>query len=147
MLRRAAALLQNRLGEVVAVSGFYETAAWGNEHQAPFLNQALIVNTKFSKPEDWLAITKQIETECGRAFSERWGPREIDIDILLAEELVYESAFLSIPHPRLHLRRFCLEPATEIAGDWIHPTFGKSIRELLHCCVDELKVTLMESAS
>ena len=86
-----------------------------------------------------------IETEMGRIRGEKMGPRTIDIDILFYNELVYDSVNLTIPHPRLHLRRFVLLPLSEINPLKHHPGLKKTITELLSECKDPLKAEKLNS--
>lgn len=79
---------------------------------------------------------KAIESLLGREDRERWHEREIDIDLLLFGSYIIKSASLTVPHPRMHERKFVLVPAAEIAGDFIHPVFGLSIKEMLEECKD-----------
>ncbi len=124
-------------------SALYETAPWGNEEQPPFLNQALEVSFDNS-PEFFLGQLKKIERDLGRTSSVKWGPRLIDIDILLAGELVYKSLQLTIPHPQLHLRRFALVPLSEIAPEALHPVLRITISEVLEKCEDRLQVNRLQ---
>lgn len=140
MLQTAVAAVSLHLGRVVAVSSIYETAPWGNQQQDLFLNQALMVETEETDPLRWLKAVKDAEQACGRTPSERWGPREIDLDILLAGDLVFQSEQLQIPHPRMQERKFCLMPAAEIAAEWIHPGYQRNLKELLAKCTDPLSV-------
>ena len=126
-------------GPVVHASSIYETEAWGKEDQEPFLNQVLCIQTRLS-PEDLIAGIFRIEEGFGRKREERFGPRLIDIDILLYNDLVVDHPGLTIPHPRMQRRRFVLTPLAEIAPDKVHPVLKKSIRTLLKECDDPLKV-------
>ncbi len=136
---KAKALLAEKVGVILQTSTLYQTAAWGNENQADFLNQAIKVETTL-EPIQLLAIIKNIETQTGRKQREHWGAREIDIDILLIENLIFKNPSLEIPHPQLHNRRFALTPLAEIAGEIIHPVFDKTIVELLNECEDDKAV-------
>jgi 2-amino-4-hydroxy-6-hydroxymethyldihydropteridine diphosphokinase len=134
-IQKAISLLENEIGSILATSSLYETAAWGKEDQADFLNQALCVETNLS-PVNLLHCIKKIEMQIGRKQRGVWSEREIDIDILLLENIVFSSATLTIPHPRLHERNFAIQPLLEIAPDAHHPVFQKSIAEIALSCND-----------
>jgi len=135
ILKSAAGLIEERVGTIRAASSIYETAPWGVLDQPVFLNQVLEVQTELM-PEEVLRIILEIEHELGRIRYERWGARVIDIDMLYFNDLVLDSARLTLPHPRLHERRFTLVPLTEIAPDFLHPLLQKTSRELLDNCTD-----------
>jgi 2-amino-4-hydroxy-6-hydroxymethyldihydropteridine diphosphokinase len=123
----AAVELLNRLPgtQVRRVSSFVETSAVGGPTgQEPFLNAAAGLETMLT-PRVLLERLREIETRLGRARAERWGPRTIDLDILLWGDLQSHDAELTIPHPRMHFRRFVLEPLVEIAADVEHPAGWK----------------------
>lgn len=138
-LGQAIALLREQAGEVVQVSPFYQTAAWGNTGQPDFLNAVAGLKTLLDA-EVLMQRLLTIEQEMGRVRAEKWGPRTIDLDILLYDDLVLESPTLIVPHPQLHLRRFVLEPLSAIAAQAIHPVFRQTIRALLASCPDRLAV-------
>jgi 2-amino-4-hydroxy-6-hydroxymethyldihydropteridine diphosphokinase len=113
-------------------STFYPTTPIGGPAgQKPYLNAVLRVTTSLS-PHELLAVGHNVEQQLGRQRRERWGPRVIDIDILLYDQLLEETAELVLPHPRMALRRFVLAPACEVASDMIHPSTGWTIGKLLH---------------
>jgi 2-amino-4-hydroxy-6-hydroxymethyldihydropteridine diphosphokinase len=124
---------------VLAQSPVYETPAWGYEDQAPFLNMAVKGETDLA-PQALLAHVKRLEAGLGRTPSFRWGPRLIDIDILLYDELVLHSPQLTIPHARLHERAFVLVPLADLAADLVHPLLGQTISQLL-ASVDSAGIT------
>lgn len=108
----------------------YETEPWGVREQPDFINMAIEVETDLP-PDKLLQIVKEIEKEMGRTETYKWGPRIIDIDILLYDDLIYETSDLKIPHPFMHERDFVLRPLSEIAPDKVHPVLNKTISELL----------------
>jgi 2-amino-4-hydroxy-6-hydroxymethyldihydropteridine diphosphokinase len=126
-------------GQLLLVSSIYETAPWGKTDQPDFLNQVLLIQTEFS-PEELLKGILSIEEKGGRKRTVKNAPRTIDIDILFYNDLILEKPGLTIPHPRIAIRRFVLEPLNEISPEYIHPVIGKTIRELLLECKDELGV-------
>ena len=138
-LEKAAQFIGEQAGSIANRSALYETDAWGINDQPPFLNQVLEVSTSLD-PHALLKVVLNIEREMGRSRKEKYGPRTIDIDILLFNDLVLETEGLEIPHPQLHLRRFALTPLAEIAAAVIHPVLKKSIDELLLECPDKLTV-------
>lgn len=120
----------SRMVEVIKVSKIYETEPVGGPPQGKFLDAAAEIKTQLT-PRTLLVLLKKVEQEVGRTPSEiRWGPREIDLDILLFGDLIVDEPDLKIPHPLLHQRSFILEPLCEIAPEVIHPVLKKSIAEL-----------------
>jgi 2-amino-4-hydroxy-6-hydroxymethyldihydropteridine diphosphokinase len=140
-LQRAAAEIDARVGSVVQRSALYETAPWGVQEQPAFLNQALAVVTELA-PEEVLRHLLDIEHELGRVRYERWGARDIDIDMLYYDDLVMDTARLTLPHPRLPERRFALVPLAEIAPELVHPVLRVGTSRLLEQCPDEGEVVL-----
>lgn len=115
---------------VQRVSRFYETEPVGVVHQDLFLNAVLEGETTLS-PKLLLGSLKAIEGDVGRIHREKWGPREIDLDLLLYGDLIVEEPDCVIPHPRLHERDFVLVPLSELNPGLIHPKLNKSIKTLL----------------
>lgn len=143
-------LINNNIGKIIIQSSLYRTAPWYPNTQshsmvashAPFLNRALITVTTL-KPMEVMSALKKIENQLGRLPSEPNGPRLIDIDLLFYEHLIMESEALTIPHPRLHLRRFNLVPLNEIMPWFRHPVYKNTINQLLAECGDDLGVEKM----
>ena len=132
-LRCALAMLNARADlSVVAVSDFIETPPVGGPAgQPPFLNAAAELRTALP-PRELLAALQAVEDHFGRTREVRWGPRTLDLDLLLYGSLVTDGPGLRVPHPRMHERLFVLEPLAQIAPDAVHPTLGKTLRALLH---------------
>src|ERR1051326_7349076 len=113
------------VGRVVSVSSFYETEPVEFTDQGWFLNCAVALETEI-KPEELMMTLLQIERDMGRRRTRSKGPRNIDLDILLSDEVVVDAPELIIPHPAMHQRRFVLEPLVEIAPEAWHPVMKRS---------------------
>ena len=112
------------------IASLYETSPVGGPPGQPtYFNSALRVRTSLA-PAELLAAMLTIEAALGRTRGERWASRRIDIDLLWVDDMVCDDAGLTLPHPRLHERRFVLEPLSEIAGDWVHPRLLVTIASL-----------------
>ncbi len=116
-------------------SAFVCTPPMGESAGDPFLNAAALVETVFP-PLDFLQQLHQVEANCGRKRSIHWGPRTLDLDLLLYGRQAIDSNTLMVPHPALWQRRFVLEPLCEIASDWVHPVLQESIEQLF-CRIDQ----------
>ena len=138
-LRLALERVNEQCGPVVAASLMYETEAWGKDDQPLFLNQALRIETLLT-PRQLLRKVLKIEKVLGRVREEKYGPRVIDIDLLLFNQEVHRYPLLKLPHPELANRRFALTPLAEIAAEVMHPVLKKTIKELLWECKDGLEV-------
>jgi 2-amino-4-hydroxy-6-hydroxymethyldihydropteridine diphosphokinase len=120
---------------IVWASGVYESDSYGNPDQPKFLNACIELETSLAPP-DLLDRVKEVEQRLGRSASEHWGPREIDIDILVYDGLVFSNDRVTVPHPDLEQRRFVLVPLREIAADLVHPVSGLTVEELATACTD-----------
>jgi 2-amino-4-hydroxy-6-hydroxymethyldihydropteridine diphosphokinase len=141
VMHAASDMLEKTVGKITAMSSVYETAPWGVLEQPSFLNQVLELHTTLT-PEEILRLVLEIEHELGRVRYERWGARVIDIDILFFSSEVLDTARLTVPHPRLHERRFTMIPLVEIIPFFMHPVLKKSLSELLTECEDASEVHL-----
>lgn len=136
--------LEERCGTVIDRSAVYETEPWGNEHQPPFLNQVLMLDTMLGARE-LLDNLLAIERQMGRERTEPNGPRLIDIDLLLFNHEVIRQPGLVVPHPRMAGRRFVLQPLSDVAPAYIHPVLRKTLKQLLDECADTLQVKRLEA--
>jgi len=137
----AIAALEADAGRLVAAYARHETPALllpnaPPEWNIPFLNQVIALETELS-PRALLSTVKTIERRLGRTPSERWAPREIDIDILAVADRVVDEPDLTVPHRELHRRRFVLDPWSEIAPEWRHPIHGETVAAMRARLMDE----------
>ena len=145
LIEAATVLIGERIGTVVEASSIYETEPWGEFEEdkdeggaGMFLNRGLLVETEMGA-EEVLHAGQKIEEELGRvrregvrACGERvYCSRTMDVDIIFFNEEVIETEELRVPHPRMHLRRFVLEPLSEIVPEYLHPVLGKTVREMM----------------
>ena len=133
-LRNALAAIDALAGTSLAsASSIYETAPMGQQDQDAYLNMAAKIVTSL-EPLPLVTELQQIEADLGRPAPEHrrhWGPREIDIDVLLFGSKVIKKPGLTVPHPGMHTRWFVLKPLADIAPAVIHPVLGRSIQVLL----------------
>lgn len=138
-LQQATKIIEEQCGSIIARSHIYETAAWGVLDQPSFYNQAFALRTQLA-PELLMQTLLRIEAAIGRQRVVKMGPRTIDLDILLIDDLVLHTPLLTVPHPHLTERRFALTPLAEIAPGLLHPVMHRTIAKLLIDCSDELPV-------
>lgn len=149
LMMQAIALIAQRIGTVSVVSSLYETEPWGFEAEQKFLNQTLVVDTDLDA-QSVLEAALAIEQELGRvrptgdadwqSDDRTYASRPIDIDLIFYNNDVVQTPSLQLPHPRMHLRRFVLQPLAQITPDLMHPKFGKTVRQLLDECTDQGEV-------
>lgn len=134
--------------DVVQTSALYETEPWGVKDQNWFLNVAVEINTTLS-PQDLLVKCNQIESTLGRNrdVEKRWGERTVDIDIVFYGKQIINTDILVVPHTRMHERAFVLVPMLEIAPEFVHPIFNKSMVDLYESLVDVEDVFLYGTRS
>ncbi len=116
---------------VTRLSSIYETEPVGEVDQTPFLNMVAEAGDPLPEPQQVMARLLRIEWLLGRTREVKGGPRTIDLDLLLYGEIESKTEFLILPHPRMHQRRFVLEPLVEIAPHLVHPTLKRGASELL----------------
>ena len=121
--------------KVNLISSYYESSPFGNVKQNNFINAAIKITTE----DDYLTLLKKlknIEQKLGRIKRERWGPREIDLDILFFNDLIFSNEFITLPHQGVIYRDFVLVPLCEIEPELVHPVFNKKVCEF----IDDLKI-------
>lgn len=135
---KAVKLLERQAIRVSKYSSIYISGAWGMEKAPDFYNQVIAIKTNYSASQ-LMQILLETEKKLGREReqTDTYQSRPIDIDILFFNDDLIQNPELEVPHPRLHLRRFVLEPLNEIAPGLIHPTFKKTITQLLEICEDK----------
>ena len=144
---QACQLINNRCGQVMRVSAAYESEPWGFEADEWFLNRVVVLETELD-PECLLSELLGIERELGRVRHPEYSgycSRTADLDILYYGDRIINSATLTVPHPRLHLRRFALVPLCEVAPNLVHPVLQMTQMELLQQCPDDSLVRIMDT--
>ncbi len=120
-------------------SSIYETKPYGVKGQDNFLNAVIKISTSFNLSQLFIFL-KNIEDELGRKSNTKWGPREIDLDLLFFNDIVYSDEKIIIPHKEIELRDFVLTPLCEIAPDLFHPVLNQKISDI---CIDEKNKTII----
>ena len=138
--------LQESSVVVEQVSSLYRTEPVEAPPRPWFTNAVARVRSPF-EPRDLLSICQDIEESQGRQRDYFHSPRAVDLDLLAAGDTLLEGTHLTLPHPRLHLRRFVLVPLLEIAPDWMHPRLGLSVAKLLQGCLDDSVVIRLDALS
>ena len=142
-LQRALELIGREGGEIIAASSVWETEPWGFEADEQFLNMVIVLQTTL-EPKVLIQRFRSIEGRMGRKKSGggKYESRIIDLDILFWDDRVISIPGLEVPHPKLHSRRFVLEPLMEVAPETVHPVTGLTVAEMLEFCEDNSGVRL-----
>jgi 2-amino-4-hydroxy-6-hydroxymethyldihydropteridine diphosphokinase len=142
ILNEAIDEIASKVGKIHLVSSCFETEPWGYMSKNNFINQVISLYTTMT-PDLLLNTLHEIERKFGRhrpSATITYSDRPIDIDILFYNQQVIELPALTIPHGQFHIRRFVLEPMNEIAPDFVHPVYKKTINQLLNVCIDQTMV-------
>ncbi|MAT39503.1 MAG: 2-amino-4-hydroxy-6-hydroxymethyldihydropteridine diphosphokinase [Ectothiorhodospiraceae bacterium] len=143
-LQQATELMSEQEGvELLKASSVYETEPWGEPDQDEYLNCVLKLQSSLEALE-LLHQLKSIEKQIGRKERKKWGPREIDLDILFYGDEIISTDELTVPQENMRVRRFILVPLVEIAPDLKHPEFAQTMNDLLAICPDMGRVKLTE---
>ncbi|MHC1730649.1 MAG: 2-amino-4-hydroxy-6-hydroxymethyldihydropteridine diphosphokinase [Bacteroidales bacterium] len=142
-LGRAMELIGEEAGEITAASSVWESEPWGFDADELFLNMVVVIRTTL-EPARMMQLFRSIEGRMGRKRSGggKYESRIIDLDILLWDNRVITLPGLEVPHPKLHSRRFVLEPLAEVAPEATHPVTGLTVAEMLELCDDRSDVRL-----
>jgi 2-amino-4-hydroxy-6-hydroxymethyldihydropteridine diphosphokinase len=128
------------IGDILAESPIYQSPAWGMEGAPDFLNQVLHVESTLTLTQLMDEIA-ELEEFYGRERSaEGYKSREMDVDVLFYNDEIVEEEGITVPHPRMHMRRFVLKPLSDIAGEFMHPVLKKTVTQLLAACEDTAEV-------
>lgn len=146
-LQSAVQQIRSKCGAVMAVSDVFETEPWGFESSTPFLNCVLVISTHL-QPTELLDVLRHIEQCNGRQRNGSiYASRTLDVDVLFIDSLVLATEHLTVPHPKLHLRRFVLHPLCQVQPYFKHPVLQTSVNKLLEDCQDSSSVKIFASAS
>lgn len=142
-IEKAKFMLSQFVGEDLEESSIYRTEPWGEKDQSYFLNQVIVIDSDI-EPNDVMNTIERIEKLLGKRKETRYGPRTIDIDVLLCDDQIIDNKNLIVPHPRMHKRAFTLIPLAEISDSILHPKLDKTIAELLVECGDTSEVSKVQ---
>jgi 2-amino-4-hydroxy-6-hydroxymethyldihydropteridine diphosphokinase len=143
-LRQALQWIRDEIGEVVRESSLYQTSPWGGIDQPDYLNQVWQIRTRLD-PFRLMSALLELEKRANRERIQRWGARTLDLDLLSYDDYRIRTDFLTLPHPRIQDRNFVLVPFAEIAPEWEHPVFERTIRYLAEHSPDEEVVRKWEA--
>lgn len=132
-------IISDSLTQVEKVSSVYETIPYGVKEQDNFFNAVIKIKSA-RKLKELLLWIKNLEKEIGRVEGSKWGPREIDIDLLFYDNVIFEDETLKVPHKEVLLRDFVIVPLAEIAGEFVHPVTGQFIKDIDKNNVEKLVV-------
>jgi len=135
-LEEARMFIEFNFGDIVSVSPIYESDAWQMENAPPFLNQIVIISSELSNKELLEEIAELDEFYERERGKEGYQSREMDIDVLFIDEEIIDTPEFTVPHPRLHLRKFVLAPLNDLSPELMHPVLKKSVATLLKECED-----------
>lgn len=131
------------LGNIQKIAPLYQSEPYGVTDQPQFLNSAVLLETELS-PRELLHALKKIEQDLGRRKRRRWGPREIDIDIIFYGDKIIRESDLHIPHDDYRNRRFVLQPLRDLRPELTAPDTHETLRQLLKDCPDKSRLTLIK---
>lgn len=136
-------LLESNAVDLILCSSVYESLPYGNHNQQNFFNAVIKIKTSLL-PLELFYLLKKTELKVGRQLRERWGPREIDLDILFYDDLILSDDILTLPHKGIHLRDFVLLPLVELDKNFVHPVFRISLSELLNRIKDRTIISKID---
>ena len=141
-MNKAIESLQSRVGELISKSSVYVSPPWGYNSSNEYYNQVLLFETHLT-PDRLLQYCLRIEKILGRVRTDEEGysDRTIDIDILFLGDVIMDEEHLIVPHPRMHLRKFCLLPLYEVNPDWVHPILKQDMIHLIDNCGDDSEIS------
>ena len=131
IIRQAIKQIVARIGPITAISRLYGTLAWPDPKQPNFVNAAIRADWPDLAPEALMQMLLDIELEFGRQRAQPNAPRTLDLDLVAVDDVLRQTSFLELPHPRLHQRVFVLEPLADVASEWVHPLRNQNVSQML----------------